>query len=83
MPRQSVVEVGKSVQAAVEVLKKELRSGDTVLLKARGNQRFNRIAMALSGREVRCELTVCRAIPTECETCAMAERGWEGLRPAF
>lgn len=83
MPRDSIVEVGRNIQVAVEFLKKELRRGDVVLLKARRLQRFNRIAMALSGREVRCDLTVCRAVPSECETCPMAEHGWEGLRPAF
>lgn len=83
MPRESIFEVGRNIREAIEVLSRELRSGDAVLLKARGHQRFNRIAMALSGRDVHCELPVCRAIPTACETCAMAERGWEGLRPIF
>ena len=83
MSREAIFEIGRSVLAAVDVLRRELRPGDVVLLKARAHQRFNRIAMALSGREVRCDLSICRAIPTECEDCAMAERGWVGLRPVF
>lgn len=83
MPRESIFEVGRSIQNAVDLLRQELRAGDAVLLKARGHQRFDRIAMALSGRDVRCDLAVCRAIPTECGTCAMADRGWDGLRAVF
>jgi len=63
---------------AVEALKDDLRAGDVVLIKGRDTQRLARVAFALMGRQVRCELKSCDA-KVECEPCPMLERGWLGV----
>ena len=69
------------VQGAASRLAAELEPGDVVLLKGQNNLRFERIAIALAGRTVRCELRRCFAKGIACADCAMLERGWAGLRP--
>ena len=64
---------------AVEALNDDLRPGDVVLIKGRDTQRLDRVALALMGRQVRCELKSCDA-EVECESCPMLEREWAGLR---
>lgn len=60
-------------------LRELLWSGDVVLIKARDTQRSDRIALALAGRRVRCNLDFCRPMPTHCGDCGMLEPGWDGL----
>lgn len=67
------------VLEAVEELRRELAAGDVVLVKGARAQRLERIASALSGRRVACDLVACEAKATACERCPMLERGWERL----
>jgi UDP-N-acetylmuramyl pentapeptide synthase len=83
LPRESVLEASGDILAAVRFIAEDLRPGDVVLIKGRGNQRLERIAMALEGRSVRCRLPTCHASSMRCHTCSMLERGWDGLLPIF
>jgi UDP-N-acetylmuramoyl-tripeptide--D-alanyl-D-alanine ligase len=69
---------GKDVLDAVGILQNILAPGDVVLTKGRGNQRLERIALALTGRTVRCNISSCGAW-VRCESCPMLELGWNGL----
>jgi len=64
----------------IDVLRAELVAGDVLLLKGRGNQRLERIAYALQGRTVACELGFCDAKSTACDACPMLAGGWAGRR---
>jgi len=79
LPRGALINARRSVTMVVEALQDDLRPGDVVLIKGRDTQRLARVALALMGRQVRCELTSCDA-KVECEPCPMLERGWAGLR---
>jgi len=69
------------VTAATAILERELGAGDVVLVKGRANDKFERIALALTGRAVRCELRRCNILALECWRCPMLERGWGGRQP--
>jgi UDP-N-acetylmuramoyl-tripeptide--D-alanyl-D-alanine ligase len=73
--RDAVLDAGLRARAAVEALRDDLGPGDVVLIKGRVSQRLARVALALMGRDVRCELTSCEAEIT-CDRCPMLERGW-------
>jgi UDP-N-acetylmuramoyl-tripeptide--D-alanyl-D-alanine ligase len=79
LPPEAVVMAGRSVGRATEALASELASGDVVLIKGRDTQRLERIALALLGRDVRCELVYCNARLTRCDACPMLGRSWRGL----
>lgn len=66
----------RRLDAIIDWAQNEVREGDVVLLKARHNQRFDRIAHALNGRKVRCNLRSCGAAAIECDACAMLGRSW-------
>jgi UDP-N-acetylmuramoyl-tripeptide--D-alanyl-D-alanine ligase len=66
---------------AYAALPDDLRRGDVVLIKGANEQRFDRIRLALEGRDVRCRVQSCAAYQ-ECPRCPMLERGWPG-DPAF
>jgi UDP-N-acetylmuramoyl-tripeptide--D-alanyl-D-alanine ligase len=68
-PREKFREADRNLLAAVEILKKELRPGDVVLLKASTNQRFRRIALALRGVPVTCNIERCFFTNTDCAKC--------------
>ena len=80
LPISALFNTGASVLKAAEYLRKELKPGDTVLIKGRGTQRLERIALVLQGRKVRCDIAFCDTRVVTCEQCPMLERGWEGLR---
>ncbi|MGH7966111.1 MAG: hypothetical protein ACRERD_30540 [Candidatus Binatia bacterium] len=65
-----------SVRKAVEMLGDDLGPGDVVLIKGRDTQRLDRVALALMGRTVRCDLSFCD-VKLHCEYCPMLERGWK------
>jgi hypothetical protein len=67
------------LQAAAAV-GEDLGTGDVVLIKGRDTQRLDRVALALMGRAVRCDIAFCNAMPMRCASCPMLERGWDGLR---
>jgi UDP-N-acetylmuramoyl-tripeptide--D-alanyl-D-alanine ligase len=79
LPRDALVNAGTNVASVVEVVRGDLRPGDVVLIKGRDLQRLERIAFALEGRNVRCQIDACHAL-TGCARCPMLERGWDGLR---
>jgi UDP-N-acetylmuramyl pentapeptide synthase len=82
-PRSALTTAGRRVSAAVEAVRADLRPGDVVLVKGRNMERLERVALALTGRAVRCDIPECRAHGFHsCERCPMLERGWDGLRPA-
>jgi UDP-N-acetylmuramyl pentapeptide synthase len=66
-----------TVLETIEAVRARLRPGDVVLVKGSAQQKLDRIALALAGRDVRCNLPLCIA-PVTCEACPMLERGWEG-----
>jgi UDP-N-acetylmuramyl pentapeptide synthase len=82
MPATAAYDAGDDVLRAVEILRGVLRPGDVVLIKGRFSQRLARVALALEGRPVRCNLTQCNATSLYCSDCGMLERGWH-RRVAF
>lgn len=71
---------GKNILEAIDILRRELRAGDVVLVKGRSSQRFERIIFALEGRMVRCDLNECSSKAVYCNCCPMLEQGWEGIK---
>jgi UDP-N-acetylmuramyl pentapeptide synthase len=79
LPRDVLINARRSVLKAVEVLREGLGPGDVVLIKGRTNQRLERIAFALAGKKVKCNISFCD-MKVRCENCPMLERGWEDLK---
>jgi len=77
MSEGSLTYVRQDVRKAIEALLVEVGPGDVVLLKGRSSQRLERVALALMGKEVRCNLGECHAHPTRCGKCPMLEKGWD------
>jgi UDP-N-acetylmuramoyl-tripeptide--D-alanyl-D-alanine ligase len=75
LPSERLFTSTRGVLDAVESLRAILRPGDVVLLKGAGAQRLDRIALALDGRGVRCELRACKVKTTRCDLCPMLDRG--------
>ena len=70
MPEDAITTTGTDVLAAAELLASELASGTAILLKASDVQRFERIALQLSGTHVSCDRPICLApLDTECVAC--------------
>ena len=82
MARSALFSAGRSVLRATEELQASLGPGDVALIKGRDTQRLERIPLALQGRPVRCDISLCRARALPCSRCAMLERGWDGRRVA-
>jgi UDP-N-acetylmuramoyl-tripeptide--D-alanyl-D-alanine ligase len=83
MPPDRVVDAGDSWRRAFDALQGTLREGDVVLIKGRHSERLDRIALALQGRTVGCELTFCDSPLGRCDTCAMLEHGWGRIAPVL
>ena len=75
-----LVRAGPSVHSAIELLRREVGPGDVVLIKGRWGQRLERVALALAGRRVNCDITYCSVRGRRCGRCPMLERGWSGLK---
>ena len=75
----ALVDAGRSVLKVIEVLQGDLGPGEVVLIKGRDTERLDRIALALTGRTVCCDINFCNAMPTRCDHCPMLERGWKDL----
>jgi UDP-N-acetylmuramoyl-tripeptide--D-alanyl-D-alanine ligase len=76
---EDVVEV-RDVLEAAEIVRNDVRRGDVILVKGRSTQRLDRVALALTGRTVCCNVRSCDAMLARCERCPMLERGWDGVR---
>jgi UDP-N-acetylmuramoyl-tripeptide--D-alanyl-D-alanine ligase len=76
LARSQLVDAGKSVRDAIDVVRADLSPGDVVLIKGRGTQRLERIALALQDRTVGCDIPFCSAVDIRCERCPMLESGW-------
>jgi UDP-N-acetylmuramoyl-tripeptide--D-alanyl-D-alanine ligase len=75
MPPEAITKAGKDIFKAVELLRAELGQGDVVLVKGRGNEKLERITLALLGHRVTCSLTFCSVRGFDCISCPMLERG--------
>jgi UDP-N-acetylmuramoyl-tripeptide--D-alanyl-D-alanine ligase len=69
MAKSAVVDAGLFVLKAAEALG-ELGEGDVVLIKGRGDQRLDRIALALQGRRVACGILKCELKAVRCNGCS-------------
>lgn len=76
MGAEDIVDAGRSWRKAFDALAGYLKEGDVVLLKGRHDERLERIALALTGRSVGCELIRCNTPLGRCDTCTMLESGW-------
>jgi hypothetical protein len=72
-----VVDAHRSLPHAIELLRKDLRPGDVVLVKGRDTEKLERIALALGGTTVGCQVSFCDA-DERCMSCPMLARGWPG-----
>jgi UDP-N-acetylmuramyl pentapeptide synthase len=79
LPVSEIVDGGRRPARAAAELKAILGPGDVVLLKGHTNQRLERVALALAGRPVRCNIDKCHSRVWSCGDCPMLERGWDGL----
>jgi len=72
MPRTALHFAGRSPRTAVEQVRSLLRPGDLVLIKGRATQKLVRVAFALEGRAVACDLPFCPLQPgcRECDRLA-------------
>jgi UDP-N-acetylmuramoyl-tripeptide--D-alanyl-D-alanine ligase len=75
MPPSALVNARHSVRAAWEAVQAELAPGDIVLIKGRDTQRLDRVALALQGRKVGCEVEFCDLKCVRCETCPALTTG--------
>ncbi len=62
------------VQHAIELLAREVRAGDVILLKGQENDRLSRIALALAGAKVKCSRSTCTAYLQFCDECPLLNR---------
>ncbi|MBP1622959.1 MAG: murF [Acidobacteria bacterium] len=76
MSPSDVMNAGRSVEKAAEMLTSVLRPGDVVLIKGRDSQRLERIALMLQGRTVRCSINHCRVRGLRCADCPMLGKEW-------
>lgn len=67
----------------IELIRLELEPGDVLLVKGRNAQRLERLLFALQGRRVNCDLGVCDAKSTSCDSCPMLGQGWSGKKIVF
>ncbi|MDG2383514.1 MAG: UDP-N-acetylmuramoyl-tripeptide--D-alanyl-D-alanine ligase [Pirellulaceae bacterium] len=80
MENRALFDAKGSVLEAAAILCRELKPGDSVLLKGRDTQRLERVMLALTGRQVKCDIGFCDTRVVSCEECPMLERGWQGKR---
>jgi len=79
----ALVTAGTSWRLAADLLARDLRAGDVLLIKSGPYQRLDRVTLALAGRRVRCELVTCPATVLLCDRCPMLERGWDRQPPTL
>lgn len=72
---EHILKADRNLQFAVGYLRQHLREGDLVLFKGRFHERLSRIALALGGREVTCQLPSCDVRALECHRCSLLTSG--------
>ena len=81
LPREAIVDGSRFVARTAELVGADLAAGDVVLIKGRGSQRLERVALLLQGQTVGCDLVMCQAPNwVSCGGCPVRERGWQGRR---
>jgi UDP-N-acetylmuramyl pentapeptide synthase len=78
LPRDALINSGRSFHGAVDLLRMDLKRGDVVLIKGRDNQKLERVTLSLMGRKVSCDISFCD-LKLRCELCPMLEKGWVNL----
>jgi UDP-N-acetylmuramoyl-tripeptide--D-alanyl-D-alanine ligase len=76
LAREALIDAKHSVRAAWEAVRTDLRPGDVVLVKGRGDERLDRVSLALLGHEVRCTIQSCKLNEMRCEHCPKLTTGW-------
>ena len=74
--QENLIYCRDGLHQAVGQLGNELQAEDVVLIKGRHSQRLSRVALALMGKKVRCELDNCYSMALACEGCPKLEKGW-------
>ena len=74
MPVPSLINARRSVCAAWEAVQADLAPDDIVLIKGRDTQKLDRVALALQGRKVGCEVEFCK-LKLRCEICPALATG--------
>jgi UDP-N-acetylmuramyl pentapeptide synthase len=69
MPRENIVKAGSGATSAIEPLMGVAGAGDVILIKGRGSQRLERIALALQGWTVGCAVQKCGISGLPCSRC--------------
>jgi UDP-N-acetylmuramyl pentapeptide synthase len=77
LPSSAIMDAGRSMLKAIELLRKDLRPGDVVLIKGRDTQRLDRVTLALIGKKVCCDIDFCDTRAVRCSTCPVLERGYK------
>lgn len=72
-PLGAVVHTGRSPRTAAACVADSLNPEDLVLIKGRSTQHLERVAYALAGRSVTCDLTTC-SVKWSCADCPMLDR---------
>ncbi len=71
MARTAARKAGHDVALAARLVSEHLEPGAVVLIKGRDNERLDRVALALMGRDVRCDRGLCYFLKTRCEHCSL------------
>jgi UDP-N-acetylmuramyl pentapeptide synthase len=74
LARAAMRQVGHDAALAAGLVRERLEPGDVVLIKGRDNERLDRVALALMGRNVRCDRDLCYFLKTRCEQCSLLGR---------
>jgi UDP-N-acetylmuramyl pentapeptide synthase len=72
-PKEWLVNAKRSALEAAEFVKNIARPGDVVLIKGKDIQRMERVAFALAGKRVRCDLIYCHRKASRCAHCDRLE----------
>jgi len=77
MSRDAIRRPGRSFTHAADLLREDTSDGEVILIKGRAGQRQKRLALALQGRTVGCDLTYCPVqLWVSCGECPLLESGW-------
>jgi UDP-N-acetylmuramoyl-tripeptide--D-alanyl-D-alanine ligase len=83
MSRESVLLLAPDYRLAVDWLERELRPGDSVLIKGQSALCMRRIVLSLRGRHVSCTVAACKVKVPSCEQCPLIDAPPELFRNCF